>query len=86
MPSRRRSADRRRGGLAVVAVDEGAKLGDISTRERAALLVVSTDARAVTHHRRGEAGDIATRVLRDGWELDLPGLRIAVADLFASLD
>ena len=69
------------------SIDSGAKLGDYFTlRSVRHYLVVSTDARAVTHHRRGEAGDIATRVLRDGWlELDPPGLRIAVADLFASL-
>ena len=69
------------------SIDSGAKLGDYFTLPSVRhYLVVSTDARAVTHHRRGEAGDIATRVLRDGWlELDPPGLRIAVADLFASL-
>ena len=67
------------------AIDSGAKLTDYfrlpSVRH---YLVVNIDARAVTHHRRGEAGDIATRILRDGTlALDPPGLTVEVAAHFA---
>jgi len=69
------------------AIDSGAKLMDYfrlpSVRH---YLVVNTDARAVTHHCRDEAGDIATRILRDGaLVLDPPGLALEVAEFFAAL-
>ena len=69
------------------AIDSGAKLMDYfrlpSLRH---YLVVDGDARAVTHHRRDEAGGIATRILRDGaLVLDPPGLELAVAAFFAAL-
>ena len=67
------------------ALDSGAKLADYFTLPSLRhYLVISADTRAVTHHSRGEAGDIATRILREGrLELDPPGLALDVAALFA---
>jgi Uma2 family endonuclease len=70
-----------------LAVDSGAKLTDYfrlpSLRH---YLVVNTGARAIVHHRRDEAGDIGTRVLRDGvLTLDPPGIGVAVGACFAML-
>jgi Uma2 family endonuclease len=67
------------------STDSGAKLGEYFTLHSVRhYLVLNTDARAVTHHRRAEDGTIATRILRDGGlELDPPGLSVGVADLFA---
>lgn len=49
-------------------------------------LVVDIAGRAVTHHRRDEAGGIATRILRDGMlALDPPGFEVAVEEFFAGL-
>jgi len=49
-------------------------------------LIVQPEARAVVHHRRGDAGDISTFILHDGsLMLDPPGLSVAVADFFATL-
>ena len=46
-------------------------------------LIVDPDRRVVTHHKRGEADVIETRILSDGvLRLDPPGLEVAVADLF----
>jgi Uma2 family endonuclease len=69
------------------AIDSGAKLTDYfrlpSVRH---YLVVNIDARAVAHHRRDEAGEIATRILRGGeLVLDPPGMTVAVADFFSTL-
>ena len=45
-------------------------------------LVVEPDQRVVVHHRKGEDGNIAIHLLRDGTlDLDPPGLTVAVADL-----
>lgn len=46
-------------------------------------LVVNPRRRVVTHHRRGEDGAIATRIVGEGAaiELEPPGLRVAVRDL-----
>lgn len=67
------------------ALDSGAKLADYFTLPSLRhYLVISADTRAVTHHSRAEAGDIATRILREGrLELDPPGLALDVAALFA---
>jgi len=69
------------------AIDSGAKLTDYFRLPSVQhYLVVNIDARAVTHHRRIEAGDIATRILRDGTLLlDPPGLAVEIADFFAAL-
>lgn len=46
-------------------------------------LIVDPDDRLVVHHRRGEDGNIATRVIEDGeLLLDPPGLAFQLADLF----
>lgn len=48
--------------------------------------VSQTDRRAIVHHRHGEAGEIASRILREGTlALDPPGIELSVADVFASL-
>lgn len=66
------------------AVDSGAKLADYFTLPSVRhYLVLDADRHAVTHHRRGEAGDIATHILHEGrLALDPPGLALEVADLF----
>lgn len=68
-------------------IDSGAKLaGYFRLPSLAHYLVIDGGARAVTHHRRGADGAIATRIARDGAvELDPPGLAVAVDDLFAAL-
>jgi len=49
-------------------------------------LVVESEARAVTHHRRDDAGGIATHILRDGsLVLDPPGIVVEVEAFFATL-
>jgi len=49
-------------------------------------LIIQTDARAVIHHRRHDAGDIETRILNDAaLALDPPGLEVALADIFSTL-
>ena len=67
------------------STDSGVKLYDYFTLPSVRhYLVLDADKRTVAHHRRGEDGDIATRLLRAGsLVLDPPGLTIAVADLFA---
>ena len=67
------------------STDSGAKLGDYFTLPSVRhYLVVNADIGTITHHGRSSAGDISTRILREG-ELILnpPGLRIDVAGLFA---
>jgi Uma2 family endonuclease len=69
------------------AIDSGAKLTDYfrlpSVRH---YLVVNIDARAVAHHRRDEAGEIATRILREGeLVLEPPGMKVAVEEFFSTL-
>jgi len=65
-------------------IDSGVKLaGYFQLPSLVHYLVIDGVARAVTHHRRDAEGAIATRILREGaLELDPPGLRIAVAELF----
>ena len=65
-------------------IDSGAKLaGYFRLPSLGHYLVIDSAARAVTHHRRGADGAIATRILRDGaLDLDPPGLAIPVADLW----
>ena len=67
------------------STDSGVKLYDYFTLPSVRhYLVLDADKRAVAHHRRDEAGDISTRILRAGSVvLDPPGLTFAVADLFA---
>jgi Uma2 family endonuclease len=49
-------------------------------------LILQPEARAVVHHRRGDDGNISTRILHDGeLALDPPGLSVAVAEFFATL-
>jgi Uma2 family endonuclease len=68
-------------------VDTGTKLADyLGLPSLRHYLVLETEGRTVTHHRRDEGGRIETRVLRDGTlGLDPPGIEIAVADVFATL-
>ena len=65
------------------AVDMNAKLGGYF--RMASLhhyLIVDCDERMVVHHRRGKAGAIETRIVRDGSiALDPPGLVLDVAEL-----
>lgn len=68
-------------------VDTGVKLADYfrlpSLRH---YLVVQTEARAVIHYRRDDAGVIETRILHDGTlVLDPPGLEVAISEVFATL-
>jgi Uma2 family endonuclease len=67
------------------STDTGMKLGDyFSLPSVRHYLVLDADKRTVAHHRRGEDGDISTRILRAGsLVLDPPRLKIDVADLFA---
>jgi hypothetical protein len=47
-------------------------------------LIIQTEARTIVHHRRGDAGEIETRILRDGvLLLDPPNLEIEIASLFS---
>jgi Uma2 family endonuclease len=66
------------------SIDSGAKLADYfrlgSVRH---YLVVDADRRTVTHHRREEEGEIATRIFREGrLELGPPGLVVNVEGFF----
>jgi Uma2 family endonuclease len=67
-------------------VDTGVKLADYFRLPTVRhYLVVQTEARTVAHHRRGEAGLFATRILHEGsLVLDPPGIEVAIADLFGS--
>jgi Uma2 family endonuclease len=69
------------------AIDTGLKLADYLRLPTVRhYLVVQSEARAVIHHHRDAAGEISTRILREGTlALDPPGLEIAIADFFASL-
>lgn len=66
------------------ARDAGAKLADYARLPSLRhYLLVDIKTRAVVHHRIGEAAGIHTRILREGpLELDPPGIRLEVADLF----
>jgi Uma2 family endonuclease len=63
--------------------DTGSKLADyLSIPSMRHYLIVMTENPAVIHHRRDEAGNIATSIIRDGSiRLDPPG--ITLAGLFA---
>jgi Uma2 family endonuclease len=67
------------------ARDAGAKLADYARMTSLRhYLLVDIKTRAVVHHHIGEAADIHTRVLREGsLDLDPPGIRLELADLFA---
>jgi len=67
-----------------LAVDSGAKLTAYFSLPTAHhYLVVNTDTRVLTHHRREAAGEIATRILRAGQlSLDPPRIELAVESLF----
>jgi Uma2 family endonuclease len=69
------------------SVDTGIKLaGYFRLPSVRHYLVINIDARTVTHHRRDDAGGIATRIHRDGaLHLDPPDLALDVANLFAGL-
>jgi Uma2 family endonuclease len=64
--------------------DTGAKLaGYFSLPSVMHYLVVDIGARVLAHHRREAAGDIATRILRNGpLTLDPPGITLEVERLF----
>src|SRR5512143_129067 len=66
------------------ARDAGAKLADYARLSSLRhYLLVDTKTRAVIHHRMGDAVGIHTRILREGrLELDPPGIRLKIADLF----
>ncbi|TPE50741.1 Uma2 family endonuclease [Amaricoccus solimangrovi] len=68
-------------------VDTGLKLARYFSLPSARhYLIVDTEGRGVTHHRREEDGTITARILRDGEiALDPPGVRVRVADIFAGL-
>jgi Uma2 family endonuclease len=68
-------------------VDTGVKLADYFRLPTVRhYLVLQPDAHVAINHRRDEAGDIVTRIVRDGsLVLDPPGLELRVADLFATV-
>jgi Uma2 family endonuclease len=50
-------------------------------------LIVNPRKKAVVHHGRGEAGDIATRILKDGQlELAPPGFTVPVRELLPEIE
>jgi Uma2 family endonuclease len=67
------------------ADDHGVKLdGYFSLRSIEYYLILDPERRVMTHHRRGQAGAIETRVKRDGFvRLDPPGFDAEVATFFA---
>jgi Uma2 family endonuclease len=68
------------------ADDHGVKLdGYFSLPSVEHYLIVDADRRMMIHHKRGQAGAIETRVLRDGLvRLDPPGLEAEVAAFFVT--
>jgi Uma2 family endonuclease len=68
------------------ADDHGPKLdGYFSLRSIEHYLILDPDRRVMIHHKRGQAGAIETRILRDGVvRLDPPGLEADVAGFFAT--
>jgi Uma2 family endonuclease len=68
------------------ADDHGVKLdGYFSLGSVHHYLILDPDRRVMIHHRRGEAGAIETRVLREGMViLDPPGFAAQVAEFFAA--
>lgn len=66
------------------ARDTGAKLaGYFRLPSLLHYLIIDPDDRLVVHHRRGEDGEIATRVVESGeLVLEPPGLAVQLADLF----
>jgi len=68
-------------------IDTGAKLvGYFRLPSVRHYLVLDTEARVVIHHRRDDAGGIATTLLHDGsLNLDPPGLVVGIRDMFATL-
>jgi hypothetical protein len=67
-----------------VALDHGVKLeGYFSLTSLVHYLILDPDRRVLIHHRRGEAGAIETRIVRDGaLRLEPPGLETSVGELF----
>ena len=67
------------------ADDRGVKLdGYFSLGSVNHYLILDPDRRVMIHHRRGHAGAIETRVLREGVAvLDPPGFEAKVAEFFA---
>lgn len=68
------------------ADDHGVKLdGYFSLGSVHHYLILDPDRRVMIHHRRGQAGAIETRVLREGVVvLDPPGVEAEVAEFFAA--
>ncbi|HEX2255917.1 MAG TPA: Uma2 family endonuclease [Afifellaceae bacterium] len=49
-------------------------------------LIVDPEKPLVIHHARGEAGTIASRILRDGaLRLDPPGMEVTVAEIYGAV-
>ena len=79
-----RSDHRRRGSLAkLVHMDTSAKLiGDFKLVSVTHYLVIDPDERAVTHHKRGADGNVASETLSSGpLRLDPPGISVEIAEL-----
>ena len=68
------------------ADDHGVKLdGYFSLASVEHYLILDADRRVMIHHRRGQAGAIETRILRDGQvRFDPPGFEAEVAAFFAA--
>ena len=68
------------------ADDHGMKLdGYFSLRSVEHYLIIDADRRVAIHHKRGEAGAIETRILRDGVvRFDPPGFEAEVAGFFVA--
>jgi Uma2 family endonuclease len=68
------------------STDTGGKLADyFQIASVAHYLIVHPTRRSVIHHRRGEAGSIATRILASGEiVLDPPGLSLTVEEFYAA--
>jgi Uma2 family endonuclease len=67
------------------ALDAGAKLADyFSLPSVRHYLLVRTEPRTIIHHRRGDDGEIRTRIIGVGTiELDPPGLMLSLAEIYA---
>jgi Uma2 family endonuclease len=68
------------------ADDHGVKLdGYFSLRSVEHYLILDPDRRVMIHHKRGQAGAIETRILRDGLiRFDPPGFEAEVAAFFVA--
>ena len=83
--SQTRSSSSKVLSLSTAADDHGVKLdGYFSLGSVSHYLILDPDRRVMIHHRRGHAGAIETRVLREGVVvLDPPGFEAQVVEFFA---